>query len=81
MGLEGLSEAERSEALGLAYDADIVIEWLVASSPLAYSTEQAARMRRGGRRLFRDIDGEGIELLGPGVVLQAHGQPRSEGTA
>jgi hypothetical protein len=49
--------------LGLAYDADAVNEWLVALSPLVYSTEQAARMRRGGRRLFRDIDAEGVELL------------------
>jgi hypothetical protein len=34
-------------------------DW-VGLSPLVYSTEQARRMRDGGRRLFRDIDGEGL---------------------
>jgi hypothetical protein len=48
--------------LELGYRADAPNDWLVLLSPLAYSTEQAARMRANGRRLFRDIDAEGIPL-------------------
>jgi predicted nucleotidyltransferase len=79
VAIGGLSEAERSEALGLAYDADVANEWPVALSPLVYSTEQAGRMRSGGRRLFRDIDAQGFELLGPAAAGQTHGRPHGEG--
>lgn len=60
--VEGLTPLERIQVHDLAYDADLVNEWLVVLSPLAYSTEAAARLRAGGRRLFREIDQQGVPL-------------------
>jgi predicted nucleotidyltransferase len=62
VSIAGLTDTERREVLELGYRADAPNDWLVLLSPLAYSTEQAARMRANGRRLFRDIDAEGIPL-------------------
>jgi predicted nucleotidyltransferase len=58
----GLTSAERQEVYELAYTADAPNEWLVLLSPLVYSKEQAVCMREGGRRLFRDIDQQGVAL-------------------
>jgi len=60
--IDDLSHSERNELYELAYCSDLPNEWLVLLSPLAYSTEQAARMRASGRRLFREIDQQGVEL-------------------
>ena len=57
-----LTETERLEVIDLAYAVDCKAPAYVGLAPLAYSTAQAAAMRSGGRRLFRDIDGEGIRL-------------------
>jgi predicted nucleotidyltransferase len=62
VAIDDLTPDERHEVLGIAYDADAENDWLVLLSPLAYSSADAARMRSGGRRLFRDIDGEGVRL-------------------
>ncbi len=60
--IEGLTGAERSDVLTLAYYADLAGEEDVLLSPLAYSTEQAAELRRRERRLLMDIDREGVAL-------------------
>jgi predicted nucleotidyltransferase len=60
--IDDLSAAERHEVYDLAYRADLVNDWLVLLSPLPYSTEQAATMRAGGRRLIREIDEQGVAL-------------------
>jgi predicted nucleotidyltransferase len=62
VAIDSLNADERQEVLELAYQADAPNDWLVLLSPLVYSTAQAAQMRAGGRRLFRDIDGQGIAL-------------------
>lgn len=62
VAIDDLAPAERHEVSRIAYDADAENDWLVLLSPLAYSTADAARMRTGGRRLFRDIDSEGVPL-------------------
>jgi predicted nucleotidyltransferase len=61
--VDGLTEAERRDTFDLAYDASAADRdaW-TGLSPLAYSTEQAAELRGRERRLFRDIDREGIAL-------------------
>lgn len=61
--IDGLTEDERSEVYALASRADAPNEWLVLLSPLPYSSQQAEVLRRGGRRLWRDVDREGISLL------------------
>jgi predicted nucleotidyltransferase len=60
--IEGLSDEERLAAMDLAFATDSASAEWVGLAPLVYSSEQAAAMRRGGRRLFRDIDREGIRL-------------------
>jgi predicted nucleotidyltransferase len=60
--VDGLTTEERQVVYELAYTADAANEWLVLLSPLVYSQEQAQRMRDGGRRLFRDIDQQGVAL-------------------
>ena len=60
--IEGLSEQERLAVLDLASATDGASSEWVGLSPLVYSSEQARAMRRGGRRLFRDIDREGLRL-------------------
>lgn len=62
VAIDDLSEAERLDVIDLAYAVDRSLDDWVGLSPLAYSTAQAAAMRSAGRRLFRDIDGEGIRL-------------------
>jgi predicted nucleotidyltransferase len=62
VSVDGLNEDERREVIDLAYDAGRAKDDTVGLSPLAYSTQDAARMRGGGRRLFRDIDREGVRL-------------------
>ncbi|HEX7670731.1 MAG TPA: nucleotidyltransferase domain-containing protein [Polyangiaceae bacterium] len=62
VSVDGLTGAERSEILTLAYHADLAGEEDVLLSPLAYSTEQADELRRRERRLLRDIDREGVAL-------------------
>jgi predicted nucleotidyltransferase len=62
VAIDDLTPDERHEVFGLAYAADAENEWLVLLSPLVYSSTDAARMRSGGRRLFRDIDSEGVRL-------------------
>ena len=57
-----LSEPERLAVLDLTFALEAASEEWLGLSPLVYSSEQAARMRAGGRRLFRDIDREGIRL-------------------
>ena len=52
--VDALTPEERHEVHALAYNADLANEWLLLLSPLAYSTQQAERMRAGGRRLFRE---------------------------
>lgn len=60
--IDDLSDEERLAVLDLTFALDAAsYEWL-GLSPLVSSTEQAARMRAGGRRLFRDIDREGVRL-------------------
>ena len=60
--IDDLSDGERLAVLDVAYAAAHATADWVGLSPLVYSSEQAARMRSGGRRLFRDIDQEGIRL-------------------
>ena len=60
--VDDLTEQERLAVLDLAYAAERVAPEWVGLSPLVYSSAQASRMRSGGRRLFRDIDHEGIRL-------------------
>ena len=60
--IDELSDEERVSVIDLAYAAGNTASDWVGLSPLAYSSEQATRMRAGGRRLVRDIDREGIRL-------------------
>jgi predicted nucleotidyltransferase len=62
IAIDGLTERERREVLDLAYAEGRGRDDSVGLSPLAYSTADTARMRAGGRRLFRDIDREGVRL-------------------
>ena len=62
VSIDGLTGAERSDVLDLAYYADLAGEEDVLLSPLAHSTEQADDLRRRERRLLRDIDREGVPL-------------------
>jgi uncharacterized protein len=62
VSIDGLTGAERSEVLALAYHADLAGNEDVLLSPLAYSTEQANELRRRERRLLLDIDREGVPL-------------------
>ncbi len=60
--IDELSEFERLAILDLAYATDAAAPQWMGLSPLVYSSAQAASMRSGGRRLFRDIDSQGIRL-------------------
>jgi predicted nucleotidyltransferase len=60
--VDGLSDAERLAVVDLASAVDFASPEWVGLSPLVYSSAQAEKMRAGGRRLFRDIDREGIRL-------------------
>ena len=62
VAIDGLTDVERREVIDLAYREGRAQDELVGLSPLVYSTADAARMRSGGRRLFRDIDREGVPL-------------------
>jgi predicted nucleotidyltransferase len=62
VSVRDLSDAERLEILDLAYHVDASLEEWVGLSPLVYSSAHAARMRAGGRRLFREIDRDGVRL-------------------
>jgi predicted nucleotidyltransferase len=60
--IDELDERERMEVVDLAYGVDLAMDEEVGLAPLPYSSAQAAKMRSGGRRLFRDIDTQGIRL-------------------
>lgn len=60
--VDDLTDAERLDLVGIAYHVDRSLDDWVGLSPLVYSAAQAAKMRSGGRRLFRDIDCEGVRL-------------------
>jgi predicted nucleotidyltransferase len=62
VAIDGLTEEERTEAMDMAYLIDFRAEDWAGLSPLVYSAEQVASLRRGGRRLLRDIDREGVHL-------------------
>ncbi len=62
VAIDELTPRERLEVFDLAYDVDRSLDDWVGLSALAYSTAQAARMRGDGRRLWRDIDREGVAL-------------------
>lgn len=60
--VDGLTEAERRDVFDMAYEVDSTAEAWVGLSPLPYATAQATEMRARERRLFRDIDREGVSL-------------------
>jgi hypothetical protein len=60
--VDDLSDAERLAVIDLASAIDFASPEWVGLSALVYSSAQAAKMRAGGRRLFRDIDREGLRL-------------------
>ncbi len=60
VSIDDLTPAERREVFSLAYAVDSELPDWVGLSPLVYSTAQVAALRAGGRRLFRDIDREGM---------------------
>jgi hypothetical protein len=60
--VDDLSDAERLAVIDLASAIDFASPEWVGLSPFVYSSAQAAKMRAGGRRLFRDIDLEGRRL-------------------
>ncbi len=62
VAIEGLTAEERAEAMDMAYLIDFRSEHWAGLAPLVYSAEQVASLRRGGRRLLRDIDREGVHL-------------------
>ncbi len=62
VAVDDLTDDEGLEVIDLAYAADHAAKDWVGLSPLVYSTAQATSMRRGGRRLLRDIDREGVRL-------------------
>lgn len=59
--IDDLTVEERRVVVELSYDIDSSGPWL-GLSPLAYSTSQAAELRARERRLFLDIDREGIRV-------------------
>ena len=63
--IAGLTEAERAEVFGFAYDADAAAphpdDW-VGLSVVAYSDEQVADLRSRERLLLRNIDREGLRV-------------------
>ncbi len=60
--VEGLTEAERREVLDLAWAAGAAGAEYVCLSPLPYSSDQIADLRRRERRLPREIAKDGIAL-------------------
>jgi predicted nucleotidyltransferase len=62
VAVDDLTDDERIGVFDLAVAVDRSLPEWVGLSPLAYSTAQTERMRAGGRRLFRDIEREGIRL-------------------
>ena len=60
--IDDLSEQERLAVLDLACATERAWPEWVGLSPLVYSSTHASQMRSGGRRLFRDIDHDGIRL-------------------
>jgi predicted nucleotidyltransferase len=62
VAIEELTQDEWRRVLDLAYTLGRGQDEEVGLSPLVYSGAQAKAMRAGGRRLFRDIDGEGVRL-------------------
>jgi hypothetical protein len=61
--IDGLTESERRDVMGLAYDADAADRqaW-VGLAPLPYATTQADELRAREKRLLLDIGREGIAL-------------------
>jgi uncharacterized protein len=60
--IRGLAADEWRAVFDIAYAEGRGQDDTVGLSPLVFASEQAARMRAGGRRLFRDIDREGVQL-------------------
>jgi len=61
VAVRGLTTRERDEVYRIASETDDANNTvLLLLAPLAYSSEQVLKLRRGGRRLFRDIDAEGV---------------------
>jgi uncharacterized protein len=60
--IDGLDHAERNEIIDAASDIDTDLEDAVGLSVFAHSTEQAVAHRRTGRRIWRDIEREGVAL-------------------
>lgn len=60
--IDAMTDEERVEVIDLAYAADAASADWVGLSVLVYATSHATRMRGGGRRLFEDIDREGLRL-------------------
>ncbi|MBX3228649.1 MAG: nucleotidyltransferase domain-containing protein [Labilithrix sp.] len=59
--IDALTPEERRVVVDLSYDVDFAGPWL-GISPLAYSTQQACELRQRERRLFLDIDREGVRV-------------------
>lgn len=59
--IDSLTPEERRVVVDLSYDVDTAGPWL-GLSPLAYSTQQASELRARERRLFIDIEREGIPV-------------------
>lgn len=60
--IDEMTHEERVEVIDLATATDRSAPDWVGLSVLVYATSQATHMRDGGRRLFKDIDREGVRL-------------------
>ncbi len=60
--VDGLTEAERREVLDLGWAAGAAGDEYVCLSPLPYSCDQIAELRRRERRLPREIAKDGIPV-------------------
>ena len=60
--IDGLTDDEKRTVFDLAYDVDRAQPDWLGIHPLVLSRELAAELRHRERRLFRDIDREGIRL-------------------
>jgi Nucleotidyltransferase domain len=60
--IDGLTTDEWRSVFDIAYAEGRGQDETIGLSPLVYTPPQAARVRGGGRRLWRDIDREGVRL-------------------
>jgi hypothetical protein len=74
--VDDLSETERRAAIDLAYDANAAERdsW-AGLSPLVYSTVQASDLRERERLIMRNIDTDGLWLLGSPHQSQSEALP------